>query len=118
MKLFLFDISRSRSIHFFDYAQKTQPRSLLHVSPYKIIFHKPPRNPLKFQSNLSRNGFCICAVQKCSDSPSHSQYQATVLIPLSISFLLKPISAWLLAIQITMKYLEKLSIRADKNLLC
>ena len=77
LKMFLFDIPENWSthVHFFPYAQFTQPISHMHISPVGIVFHTQPRIALNYKLTLRRNSFRECIAQNCSDMPPLYLYQ-------------------------------------------
>ena len=77
LRNFLLDTPENWSLQalFFAYADSVQSLSLLHFSPYEVIFRMQTRIPLKFEINLSRNSFRECTAHFCSELPPFSHYQ-------------------------------------------
>ena len=57
LRLFLHNIPETWSIqvHMCAYAHNSQPRSEIKLSPYEIVFHTIPRNPINFELNIQRD---------------------------------------------------------------
>ena len=88
----------SIQVHFFAYAQNTQPLPQLHNSQFEIVFHTQAHLPLILQLNLPRKSFRECPAQFCSQLTPHSQNQSTDLYLQFRSIMSKPVSTWFLAI--------------------
>ena len=116
--MFSHDISENWSIqvHFFAYAHNTASLAHLHISSYETFFHRQPRIPRKFKKTLFRNQFSECTAKYCSDSPPHSHFQSIDVNSLFHSPMLKPSSAWFLAIETAMvQTLSKIQVYAPKK---
>ena len=74
LRMFLHDTPKDGKfqVHLYAHAHNSQPLSELNGFPHESVFHKRPRIPLTFDSNLNRNTSKTCNSQFCSQLPEHS----------------------------------------------
>ena len=98
LRMFLHDTPKYWHSKFTLYAHNSQLLSELNVSPHEIVFHThPPRIPLTFDSNLTRNASKTCISKYCCQLPEHTHYDKTDSNLFFYRTLSKPIPQWFLS---------------------